>query len=186
MGQTILRSGNVLDAKSDAIFLTVDGEMVVASEKQNDRRYGNIANSFTRRWPGVLDSERWYPLRYGDIHVIEPDEEYGCPFRLVVLASVLPHPHNGQGLNGNSLKTAVGRALQCMVDELLELGLSSCAMGLLKCGWRMDAKEALRITVDALNSPGASNSGVSVQVYVNDASAYEMLNSYAVSLGIEV
>ena len=179
-----LTYGNVLDANTDAILLTVDGEMVVASEKQNDRRYGNIANAFTRRWPGVLESERWYPLRYGDIHVIEPDEDYDCAFRLVVLASVLPHPHNGQTLNSNPLNAAAGRVLQGLVNELYELGLSSCAMGLLKCGWRMDAKEALRITVAALAASKSMNSRVAVQVYVNDDKEYELLTAYASTLGL--
>lgn len=174
-----LRSGNVLDAKSDAIFLTVDGELVASSPKANDRRYGNVANAFTRRWPDVLENERWFPLRYGNVYAIEPDEECGCRFKLVILASVLPHPHNDQVLQSKSLKTAICSAIKSMVKEVSEYGLKSCAMGLIKCGWRMSAQDALMITVEALDSTDVRESGVTVEVYVNDPKEYDLLSAIA-------
>jgi hypothetical protein len=184
MANLSFRLGNVLDAKTDAILLTVDGELIVSSPKGNDRRYGNTANAFSRKWPGVLENEKWYPLRYGDVYAIESDEEYGCSFQFVMLASVLPHPHNDQIIQSASLKTAVRSALKCMVQKVSEYDLKSCAMGLIKCGWRMSAQDALLITVEALDIPDIRESGIAVEVYVNDEKEYEMLSAIAGSIGI--
>ena len=71
-----------------------------------------------------------------------------------------------------------------MVKEVSEYGLKSCAMGLVKCGWRMSAQDALLITVEALDSADVREFGVDVEVYVNDPKEYDQLSALTGSLGI--
>ena len=76
--------GNALDARADALVLTIDGA----------RRgmEGNIARAFARRWPEVfeeIEEQIHYPVPLGRTVAINPESD--CPFRTILLASTLHH-----------------------------------------------------------------------------------------------
>lgn len=109
MGLRIMH-GDVLDAQADALILTIDR----ASSRKELK--GDTASTFARRWPAAwqeVEDMLRLPVPLGTAVDIEPSED--CPFRLVLLVSILVHPilgHTPATLGSQDRKGMVRSALE--------------------------------------------------------------------------
>jgi len=167
-------NGNVLDIAADAILLTVDG-MAKGME-------GNIARAFARRWPDIWDKvkeEIPYPLPYGSVFDYEPDDP-DCPFKLVLIASLLPHREVTAPAQKGFIRSSFDAVLRCALHDYR---LASLAAPLLKCGWRLSAQEELLAMIDAVDAPGVKGLSGVVSIATLDAAEYDQLNPIIKSMG---
>ena len=126
MGLRIIH-GNVLDAKADALIITIDG-----AKKGME---GNIARAFARRWPELwaeIEDEVPYPLPLGEVFDYEPSSE--CPFRILLTASTLNHMDS---LTESAKKGIVRTALDNAITAASDYGMKSIATAIMTGGWRL-------------------------------------------------
>ena len=112
----ILELGDVLDAKTEAILLTVDGS---ARNKRDPARPirggkeilgGNISNQFSKRWPDDwedMQPDISFPIPIG--YSLGIPWEGDCPWRLIVLASRRSVIFRGVVRNCPSMRSEVNR-----------------------------------------------------------------------------
>lgn len=154
----ILELGDVLDAQTEAILLTVDGS---ARNKRDPVRPirggkeilgGNISNQFAKRWP-----EDWedmqpdipFPIPIGRSVGIPWDGD--CPWRLIVLASTLHHV----GERTDAEKLAIIRS--SLIDALViavRHDAKSLATAALTGGWRLPLVDAVDAMFAAYRQAG--------------------------------
>jgi hypothetical protein len=148
----IFEIGDVLDAQTDALLLTVDG---VARNKPDPARPirggkeilgGNLANQFARRWPEDwedMQREITFPVPIGRSVGIPWDGD--CPWRLIVLASTLHHV--GERTNAEKIAIIRGAWTEALAIAVRH-NTYSLATTALKGGWRLPLADA----VDAMFS----------------------------------
>jgi O-acetyl-ADP-ribose deacetylase (regulator of RNase III) len=126
--------GNALDARADALVLTIDGA----------RRgmEGNIARAFARRWPDAfeeIEEQIRYPIPLGRTVATHPESD--CPFRTVLFASTL---HHLDVLTDTQKSAIIASALTEAVNLALKHRCRSVATAVMSGGWRL----ALRYCVE--------------------------------------
>ncbi len=134
MDLTIIK-GNVLDARADAILMTIDG-----SARGME---GNICMQFQRRWPEIraeINDNIRYPIPLGNVYDYEPVCD--SPFRLILLASTLNHidmttERQKKNIVITAMRNAVNIAVSCDIKVL--------ATSIMKGGWRLSAKPRLSL-----------------------------------------
>lgn len=126
-------TGDVLDADTDALLLTIDGTQ--------SGMEGNIARQFARRF-----SEDWEHLQRGVNYSVPIGRTVAvpwkgnCPWRLLLLASTLHHV----GVFDEQQKLRVVRsALAEALQLCVRLRINSLATAVLQGGWRLDAQTAM-------------------------------------------
>jgi hypothetical protein len=142
--------GDVFDAKTDALLLTVDGmtrnikDSVRPIRGGKEILGGNIANQFAKRWPEDWEDMQFdipFPIPIGRSIGIAWDGD--CPYRLIVLASTLHHI--GEWSDAEKLaiiRSAFTEALAIAVRH----NIRSMSTAALKGGWRL----SLADTADAM------------------------------------
>jgi hypothetical protein len=162
----VLQLGDVLDARSDALLLTVDG---VARNKPDQARPirggkeilgGNLANQFARRWPedwSDMQPDIPFPIPIGRSVGIPWDGE--CPWRLIVLASTLHHV--GERTHTEKLaiiRSALTDALAISVRHNVKLLATTALTG----GWRLPLADAVDAMFSAYRQAGHAAQQVSL------------------------
>jgi len=168
-------NGNVLDAKADAIILTVDG-----SAKGME---GNIARAFARRWPeswSELEDEIPYPLPLGEVFDYAPSSE--CAFRLILIASTL---HHKDAFTGAFKKGVVKTALENAISLASGYGIKTIATALMSGGWRLSRSSAFMAMVEGYAAILQKGKDTSIDIYIQDNQHYESIKSLAHSIGIK-
>jgi O-acetyl-ADP-ribose deacetylase (regulator of RNase III) len=172
MGLRIFQ-GNVLDAKADALIITIDG-----AKKGME---GNIARAFARRWPEIwaeIEEEIPYPLPLGEVFEYEPASE--SPFRLILVASTLNH----KDTLTESEKKSIGRtALDNAITAAAGHGVKSIATAIMTGGWRLSQQSAFLSMTEGYEMALQAGNEIALAIYVLDANQYETIQSIARGMG---
>ena len=128
-----LANGDVLDARSDALLLTIDG---------TNRMAGNIALKFARRWPQdweLMQRDLRDPVPIGRCASVAWKGD--CPWRVILFASTL---HHADILDDSQKRRVIRSALTEALQHCARLRSGSLASAVLQGGWRLSASDALR------------------------------------------
>jgi O-acetyl-ADP-ribose deacetylase (regulator of RNase III) len=148
--------GNALDARADALVLTIDGA----------RRgmEGNIARAFARRWPDAfeeIEEQIRYPIPLGRTVATHPESD--CPFRTVLFASTL---HHLDVLTDTQKSAIIANALTEAVNLALKHRCRSVATAVMSGGWRLPFDTALSAMLSALAPHASRETLPAVLIYV--------------------
>ena len=172
MGMNIVQ-GNVLDAKAEAIILTVDG---VAKGME-----GNLSRQFALRWPDVwqeiLDEIR-HPIPLGKVMAYEPVAE--CAFQLIVLASTL---HHREVLTDKAKQGIIRAATERSMNIAAEYRISTIAAAVMAGGWRLKLQDAFLSMVDGYESARQNNIDANLDVYILQPDDFETIQSLTQTIG---
>lgn len=186
----ILELGNVLDAQTDAVLLTVDG---MARNKPDPERPirggreilgGNVANQFAKRWPedwADMHLDLPFPIPIGRSVGVRWDGEF--PWQLVILASTLHHI----GVSGDVEKLAVIRA--AFAEALLiaqRHHVKSLATVALTGGWRLLLPDAVNAMFAAYRQAGQAAQQIRLVLRVLSQDEFDLLASVARQHGLLV
>lgn len=153
-----LVTGNVLDARADALLLTIDGA--------KRGMEGNIARQFARRWPDDwedMQRDVRYPVPIGRTVAVPWDGD--CPWRLILFASTLHHLDVLDDRQKRSvIRTSLTEALQLCVRH----HATTLAMALLQGGWRLSAENALQEMRSTYHVAGCPQVRLAVCQMAND------------------
>ncbi len=172
MGLRILY-GNVLDAQADALIITIDG----AAKGME----GNIARAFARKWPDVwkeLDDGILYPLGLGEVFEYEPPSE--CPFRLILISSILSHKDT---LTEPAKKGIVRTAFENAINIAADYGIKTIATTIMTGGWRLSQQSAFIAMTEGYEMALQSGKDINVEIYIMDQNQFETIKSIARSMG---
>lgn len=129
-----LVTGDVLDAKADALLLTIDGA--------KRGMEGNIARQFARRWPDDwedMQRDVRYPVPIGRTFAVPWDGD--CPWRLILFASTLHHLDVlDDGQKRSVIRSSLTEAMQLCVQHQA----TTLATAVLQGGWRLSTEDALQ------------------------------------------
>ena len=174
----VLELGDVLDARTDALLLTVDG---MARNKPDPARPirggkeilgGNIVNQFSRRWqedwedmqPGIP-----FPIPIGRSVGIPWDGE--CSWRLIVLASTLHHV----GERTDAEKIAIIRgALTEALAVAVRHNAKSLATTALTGGWRVPLADTVDAMFSAYRQAGSAAQQVSLVLRIANRDEFDL------------
>lgn len=173
MGLRILH-GNVLDAKTDSIVLTIDG---LAQGME-----GGIARAFAKKWPEAweeIECEIPYPMTLGEVIGVEPSS--GFPFLLVMIASTL---HHKDTLTESDKKGVVRTAIIEAMHIASGYDIKSIAAPVMSGGWRLSPSSAFMAMVEAYEEFLQKGKDLSLHIYVLDTRQYETISSIARGMGI--
>lgn len=165
--------GNVLDARSDALIITIDG-----AKKGME---GNIARGFARRWPelwGEVEAEIPYPLPLGEVFEYEPASE--GPFNLILIAATLNHKDT---LSESEKKGIVRTALCNSITTAAVYGIKSIATTIMTGGWRLSQQSAFLAMTDGYEMASQAGSVIALDIYILDTNQHETILSIAQSMG---
>jgi O-acetyl-ADP-ribose deacetylase (regulator of RNase III) len=165
--------GNVLDAQSDAIVLTIDGA--------GKGMEGNVARAFARRWPETweeLEEEIPYPLPLGEVFDYEPVLE--CPFRHILIASTLNHKDT---LSESAKKGIVRTALDNVINAATNCGIKTIATVIMSGGWRLSQPSAFLAMTEGYEMTLQSCKDIAIDIYIMDQKQYEIIQSIARGMG---
>lgn len=129
----VIKQGDVMATKSQALLLTVDGA--------NRALTGSVTRQFERQYPEawkLIQRRVRYPFQHGSCVAAKTDGL--CPWSLVVLASTLNH---ASILEASQQGVVVRKATKDALLWCLKFGLSSLASPLLLGGWRLSASSAV-------------------------------------------
>ena len=165
--------GNVLNAKANAIILTVDG----AAKGME----GNLSRQFALRWPEAwqeIQDEIRYPISLGKVLDFEPVSK--CSFRFVFLAATLHHRGvinnaNRQGI----IQSATEKSLNIAADFKINTIATSVMLG----GWRLNLQDAFLSMVDGYESARQKGVDVNLDVYVIEPNDCESIQVLAETIG---
>ena len=172
MGIRIIE-GNVLDAKADALIMTIDG-----AKKGME---GNIARAFARKWPEIwheIEDEIPYPLPLGEVFDYEPSSE--CPFRILLIASTLNHRDT---LTESAKKGIVRTALDNAITAASGYGIKTIATAIMTGGWRLSQQSAFLAMTEGYEMALQTGKDIDVDIYIMDQNQYETIQSIARSMG---
>ncbi len=168
-----ISQGNVLDAKADAIILTVDG----AAEGME----GNLSRKFALRWPDVwreIKDEIRYPIPLGKVIEFEPVTD--CAFQFIMLASTLHH----RDVFSDVAKQGIIRdATEKSMRIADKYSISTIAAPVMVGGWRLTLQNAFLSMVDGYESARRSNIDVNLDIYILQTNDYENIKSLAGNIG---
>ena len=165
--------GNVLDADSDVIILTVDGAA--------KRMEGNISRQFALRWPDVwkeIQNEMTKPIPLGKVMEFEADGE--CPFRLVLLTSTL---HHREVLSDAAKQGIIREATEKSLVIASRYNIGKVATAIMTGGWRMSMQKAFLSMVAGYESARQKNINTDLDVYMIQASDYKNIRALACNIG---
>lgn len=165
--------GNVLDADSDAIILTVDGAA--------KRMEGNISRQFSLRWPDVwqdIQNEMTKPIPLGKVMEFEADGE--CPFRLVLLASTL---HHREVLSDAAKQGIIREATERSLVIASRYNIGKVATSIMIGGWRLSMRKAFLSMVAGYESARQKKINVDLDAYILQTSDYENIRALACNIG---
>lgn len=184
----ILELGDVLDAQTEAILLTVDGS---ARNKRDPARpirggkeilSGNISNQFAKRWP-----EDWedmqpdipFPIPIGHSVGIQWDGD--CPWRLIVLASTLHHVGERTDVEKLAIiKSAFAGALSIAQRHHVK----SLATVALKGGWRLPLADAVKTMLSTYRQAESSIQKIDLILVTNDQGERDLFAEMARQYGL--
>ncbi len=169
--ELILQQANAADLAVDALVLAVDG---------TGPGYENSHATYFRKIHGppadaLLDAVR-YPIPLGQCRTMRGDPP--LPKAVFVMAT---NDHVGQTAR-RELKQYVRGALNRVFTEAKRLRLTTVALPLPTCGWRLSVHDALWAVVDMADRHPGNNLVVTVCI---DAARYEEVTQAARSYGIE-
>lgn len=168
-----LHHGNVLDARADALVLTVDGDARALE--------GNVARQLRKRWGDdaweAVEGGLAFPIALGGAAWVEAGE--WLPFRVVFAAAVLDH--RGR-VDAAGMFTVVRDAATRVCERARALGLGRVASPLLKGGWRLDASRAFRAMVEAADA--VRDHDGALEIHSLEAEHHEYLTGLARSFGL--
>lgn len=168
----ILELGDVLDAHTEAILLTVDGS---ARNKKDLARPvrggkeilgGNISNQFAKRWPEDWEDMQLdlpFPIPIGRSAGVQWDGD--CPWRLIVLASTLHHV--GERTDAENLaiiRSAFAEALSIAQRHHVK----SLATVALKGGWRLPLADTVKAMLSTYRQAESSIQKMDLILVTND------------------
>jgi hypothetical protein len=165
--------GNVLDAKAEAIILTIDG----AAKGME----GNLSREFASRFPGVwneIQNKIEYPVPLGS--VIEYETAGKCAFRLVLLATTLNH-----------LEMISDPARQGIICDVTEKSLNiaakykinAIASPVLTGGWRLTMQKAFLSIVDGFERARQNGITANLDIHIMNMNHYKNIKSLAQNIG---
>lgn len=168
-----LFNSNVLDAKTGAIILTIDG----AAKGME----GNLSREFDSRFPGVwneIQNKIEYPVPLGS--VIEHETAGKCTFRLVLLATTLNH-----------LEMISDPARQGIIRDVTEKSLNiaakykinAIASPVLTGGWRLTMQKAFLSMTDGFERARQNGVTANLDIHIMNVSNYKNIKSLAQSIG---
>jgi len=168
-----LLNSNVLDAKADAIVLSIDG----AAKGME----GNLSREFASRFPGVwneIQNKIEYPVPLGS--VIEYETAGKCSFRLVLLATTLNH-----------LEVISDPARQGIIRDVTEKSLNiaakykinAIASTLMTGGWRLTMQKAFLSMNDGFERARQNGVTANLDIHIMNVSNYKNIKSLAQNIG---
>jgi O-acetyl-ADP-ribose deacetylase (regulator of RNase III) len=137
-------SGDLLEAKADALLLTIDGS--------KSGMEGNIARQFARRFPEdwqYLQRGIRYPVPIGRSVIVPWDGD--CPWSHILFASTL---HHSDVLEEHQKLRVIRLALTEALQLCVRHGISSLSTAVLQGGWRLSPEAALKEMESAYRSAG--------------------------------
>lgn len=152
-----MKHGDVFEARTDGLLLTVDGT--------SRGMEGNLARRFAERWPSAwadIEGEAVVPLALGQVQAVDIRAHRGCPFTHVLLASTLHH----LGVDDIRRKQAtVSSAVADALRTASAAGIATLAATSMKGGWRLTLDQALIAMVQGFRAalPGAR--GLTLCIY---------------------
>lgn len=172
MAMNILQ-GDVLDAKAEAIILSIDGAAKGLE--------GNISRQFASRWPETwreIQDEIRQQIPLGKVTEFEPDTE--CSFRLVLLASTL---HHREVLSDAAKQGIIRDAIERSLKIAAKYSINTVAAPLMIGGWRLTLQSAFLSMVDGYESARQDNINANLDIYILQPSEYEIIQSLASNIG---
>lgn len=148
--------GNVLDAKADAIILSVDG----AAKGME----GNLSRQFASRWPEAwneIRDEIRHPIPLGKVIEYEPVSD--CAFQLILLASTL---HHREVLNDKARQGIILEATENSLRVADKYKINTITAPVMVGGWRLTLQNAFLSMVDGYESARRSNINVNLDIYI--------------------
>lgn len=168
-----LLNSNVLDAKAEAVILSIDG----AAKGME----GNLSREFASRFPGVwneIQNKIEYPVPLG--RVIEFETAGKCAYRLVLLATTLNH-----------LEMISDPARQGIIRDVTEKALliaakykiNTVASPLLTGGWRLTLQKAFLSIVEGYEKAVQNNCNANLEIYMMNVGKYKNIKALADNIG---
>lgn len=165
--------GNVLDAETDAIILTVDG----AAKGMEGNLSRQFALCWSEAWREIQDEIR-YPIPLGKVLDFEPVA--GCSFQYVLLASTLHH----LGAVGNAARQGIIRsAIEKSLKIAHEYKIKTIATPVMAGGWRLTLQDAFLSMIDGYEFARQNGVDVDLDVYVIKSDEYESIQALARTIG---
>ena len=166
--------GNLIEASTDAILLTIDGT--------NKGNYGgSVTRGFARKWPEVweeIEDDLPFPLPLGRIFTMEPSTD--CDFDLVIVASTL---HHQDTLSESAKKGVVRTAMHEAIRTTSSHKLNSIATSVMTGGWRLSQEEAFLAMSEGYESAIQTGIHIKLGIYVLDEAQFQRITSFARGLG---
>jgi hypothetical protein len=165
--------GNVLDAKADAIILSIDG-----SAKGME---GNLCRQLEARWSDVwrdVQDEISYPIPLGKVFDHEPVVD--SPFGLIMLASTL---HHKDALHLSVKKGIISSVTEKSLKLAAEYRAKAVASAIMSGGWRLTQEAAFLAMIDGYENARQNNIQVDLNIYILDPEQYERIKALAQSIG---
>jgi O-acetyl-ADP-ribose deacetylase (regulator of RNase III) len=164
---------NVLDAKVDAIILSVDG----AAKGME----GNISRQFALRWPVVwqeIQDEISQQIPLGNVIEFEPVNDYS--FRLILMASTL---HHREVLSGAAKQGIIRDATEKSLKLAARYSINTVAAPLMVGGWRLKLQSAFLSMVDGYESARRNNINTNLDIHILQPGDHEIIRSLAGNIG---
>lgn len=168
-----LLQGDVLDAKAEAIILTVDG-----AAKGMD---GNLSRQFASRWPDVWQEildEIHHPIPLGKVMAYEPVAE--CAFQLIVLASTLYHR---EVLTDKVKQGIIREATEKSIEIAAGYGINTIATAVMAGGWRLKLQDAFLSMVDGYESARQNKFDTNLNIYILRPDDFQTIQSLTQAIG---
>jgi len=165
--------GNVLDAKAEAVILSIDG----AAKGME----GNLTRQFAMRWPevwGEIQDEIRNPIPLGK--VIEYEPVIGCSFRLILMASTL---HHREVLSDAAKQGIIRDATEKSLQLAARFSIDTIAAPLMVGGWRLTLQSAFLSMVDGYESARRNNINTNLDIHILQPGDYEIIRSLAGNIG---
>lgn len=170
-----LRVGNVLDAKAEALIMTIDG-----AKKGLE---GNLARAFSRRWPEAfeeIEDQVKYPVSLGRVVPTRPESV--CAFPLVLMAATL---HHVDVLSESQKSAVVATALREALTIVVRSQARSVATAVLTGGWRLSKEKAIRTMLETYRAFDRADAPLQLSIYVLNENDSRLLNAIAKQMNIQ-
>ena len=168
-----LLNSNVLDAKADAIVLSIDG----AAKGME----GNLSREFASRFPGVwneIQNKIEYPVPLGS--VIEFETAGKCAFRLVLLATTLNHL---EMISDPARQKIISDVTEKSLNIAAKYKINAIASPLLTGGWRLTMQKAFLSMNDGFERARQKGVTANLDIHIMNVSNYKNIKSLTQNIG---